>query len=220
MKIEQYRSPLLSSNMYVISNGGEAIVIDPYKAEYVFDHLDEQGVEISNVLLTHEHYDHISGVNWLRDRYNCPVWCSEKCAANIQDPRMNFSRFFEAFCEIQAWASVSEENKKIDSYECRASSVFSGEKELNWQGHSIKMHETPGHSQGSSCYLFDGKYLFCGDALFKDFPTELRFLGSSKDDMNKITFPYLRLLSKDVLVQPGHFEAFYLRDYKFWPQEK
>ena len=58
IEIKRYVSGLLSSNMYVIIEGDHAIVIDPFA-----DTTPSEGSIIDYILLTHEHYDHISGVN-------------------------------------------------------------------------------------------------------------------------------------------------------------
>ena len=66
IEIKRYVSGLLSSNMYVISEAGHAIVIDPFE-----DTTPSEGLTVDCILLTHEHYDHISGVNiWKKAREN------------------------------------------------------------------------------------------------------------------------------------------------------
>jgi glyoxylase-like metal-dependent hydrolase (beta-lactamase superfamily II) len=67
--VRQYRRPSSGCLGYVIYDGGEAAVVDPLRAftdRYV-DDAAELGVEITAVLDTHVHADHISGVRQLAD---------------------------------------------------------------------------------------------------------------------------------------------------------
>lgn len=72
MQIKRYVSELMASNMYVIQEDRHAIVIDPYDNIFVANLL-----HIDKIILTHEHYDHISGVNVWREITSAPVLCSK-----------------------------------------------------------------------------------------------------------------------------------------------
>lgn len=73
---------------------------------------------------------------------------------------------------------------------------------------------TPGHSEGSSCFMLFNKIVFTGDTLLKNYPTILIFPGGNKDDYANISFPFLRSLSKDSIIMPGHGDPFLLKDTK------
>ena len=67
--VRQYRRPSSGCLGYMVYDGGEAAVVDPLRAftdRYV-DDAAELGVEITAVLDTHVHADHISGVRQLAD---------------------------------------------------------------------------------------------------------------------------------------------------------
>ena len=57
--------PAILSNMYLVLEGGQALIIDPHICMPALELLRTNGVENVLVLLSHEHFDHISGVNWL-----------------------------------------------------------------------------------------------------------------------------------------------------------
>lgn len=78
----------------------------------------------------------------------------------------------------------------------------------------------PGHSAGSSGILADNLFLFAGDSLLRDYPVTGCFVGSSGADWQKISLPQLKRLPKNLHVYPGHFEDFYLHDYRFWDEGK
>ena len=52
----------LEVNTYILSNkAGECVVIDPADAKRTRELLREQGLTCTHVLLTHCHFDHITG---------------------------------------------------------------------------------------------------------------------------------------------------------------
>ena len=203
MEIKRYESPLLSSNMYVIVEEGHAIVIDPFQ-----DVNCAACLTIDKIILTHEHYDHISGVNDWKRLTKAPVLCSETCADNIQSSRKNMARLFEVFCELQTWMTLDTIPKSDENYTCRADETFENEMDFEWCGHIFHLFELPGHSLGSIGILLDNQHFFSGDSLIKDQEIELRFPGGCKDKWKQIGAPRLALLPDEIWVHPGHFEDF------------
>ena len=81
--------------MYLLISGREALVIDPCLSAAALQLLGDRRVTHATVIPTHEHYDHISGVNRLRDNLACTLIASAPCAIGISDPRLNASVHFE-----------------------------------------------------------------------------------------------------------------------------
>ena len=84
--------PLLEQNMYIVEEGKHCIVIDPYYDEKTAVLLEGKIVDL--LLVTHEHYDHISGVNKFKELYGCKLLSNSKCDNNLQRPAKNFSKYF------------------------------------------------------------------------------------------------------------------------------
>ena len=205
MKIRKCHSPFLASCMYIISENGRAVLIDPFPRE-----ISEQ---VDFVLLTHEHFDHISGVNYFKERYDCSVLCSEKAFGRLESPRDNMSRYFDVFTDMPQFKGYPKVH--VDEYSCKADGVLQDGEEIIWQGHKIKMIESPGHTAGCASYLLDNETLFSGDNLFKKRETSTRFPTGSQKDYDEITIPKFKELDGEVIVLPGHYEKFYLKDKKF-----
>ena len=144
MTITPYPSDLLVSNMYVIEDGGHAIVVDPSR-----DTAPARGLAIDKILITHEHYDHISGVNAWKEISHAPLLCSARCAERIRDPRKNVARHFDAFCQLQTMLSDYSLPETEPAYACFADEVFEDEISFDWRGHRLRLFEIPGHSPGS-----------------------------------------------------------------------
>lgn len=67
--------PAFSDNyIWMLHDGKHAVVVDPGVAAPVLKALDEKGLELSAVLLTHLHYDHHFGVPKLVERWPVPVF--------------------------------------------------------------------------------------------------------------------------------------------------
>lgn len=200
MIIEQITSPLLDSNMYVITEGGHAILIDPFETTIkTVDCVDY-------ILLTHEHYDHISGVNYWKEKTGATVICHEQCAENISNPKRNLSRYFGTFCEMQTWVEVTGTVENKD-YICYTDIACDDGYYIEWMGHKIEIFHLPGHSSGSSGIVVDSVHFFSGDSLIPGFEVDFFPPTGSKKLFAEITKPFIEMLPEDTIVYPGHFDV-------------
>lgn len=212
MVIETFTYELIDSKMYILMENNRAIVIDPNMSEEA-SHLIELGkFDDLIIILTHEHYDHISGVEKLRSQFDCTVYCSEKCNQNMKSPIKNGSKYFKALF-IDKELDKLAEAEKVKPIVSRGDVMFESQMDFIWEGHRIVLTETPGHSLGSICIQIDDKYLFTGDSLLKDINVITRLPGGSKREYEEITFPYLQRLDKDLYVYPGHGESGYIEEF-------
>lgn len=205
IEIRRYKSGLLSSNMYVIVEGTHAIVIDPFD-----DVRPAAGLTIDYILLTHEHYDHISGVNVWKAKTGAPVLCSKACAENIQNPKKNLANHFKEFCELQTWMILDEIPESDPEYSCTADQMFENAMSFNWQEHTFRLFEIPGHSQGSIGIFLDDKEFFSGDSLMESSEIELRMPGGSRKKWKEIGSKRIEALPNGIRIWPGHFNEFCL----------
>ncbi len=203
IRIDRYVSGLLASNMYVVTEDGHAIVIDPCK-----DTAPARDLFVEKIILTHEHYDHISGVNRWKAETGAPVFCSRACADCIRDPRKNLAAYFEDFCKLQTWMELDELPPADPAYACAANETFEDETTLAWRGHVWRLFELPGHSQGSIGILLDERFFFSGDSLIENHEIGLGMPGGSKRKWREIGAPRLAKLPKGIQVFPGHFQEF------------
>ena len=67
--------PALADNyIWLLAQGGDALVVDPGEAAPVERALAEHGLRLRAILLTHHHDDHIGGARALAARHGCRVY--------------------------------------------------------------------------------------------------------------------------------------------------
>ena len=203
MEIRRRVSDLLASNMYLLVEGKHALVVDPCR-----DVTPAEGLTVEGILLTHEHYDHISGVNVWKQRTGADVICSTECAKNIRNPKANLAAYFEDFCQLQTWVELKTLPSFDPGYTCAADRTFDDRMAFTWRGHDIELMSLPGHSMGSMVILLDSECLFSGDSLIAGYPISLRFPGGSRKAWREIGEKRLNSLPRGLRVYPGHFHDF------------
>lgn len=205
MIVERFDSGLLNSSMYVVSENGHAVVIDPC--------LDVDAADrfiIDFLFITHEHYDHIFGVNKWKEKTGAPLVCSKVCNERIKDSKKNQARHFDTFCEIQSFSPQWDPALFDPNYTCSADIVFDGEKSIDWKGHTIKLIGVPGHSPGSMGIWID-EVFFSGDSLLEGKEIELRFPGGSRKQWEEVGKTIIDSIPEGTTIYPGHFEGFVLK---------
>ena len=197
--------PAIESNMYALVEDSDALVIDPNANRKILTLLQENDVQNITVLLTHEHYDHICGVNTLRERYKTHVFCSKNCAVNIRNPNINMAKFWDVLLMDKSLEIRSLQSQyACPDYVTYADESFTGNSVMYWKNHKIELREAPGHSTGGSLIIMNGNVLFSGDNLVNGKAAICRFPGGSKTDYLKITKPMLDQMDNSMLVFPGH----------------
>lgn len=203
-------SPLLSENMYLLVEDGHCVLIDPDAFQQ--DQSAFEGLEPDFMLVTHEHYDHISGVNAYRERYGIKLYANETCNRNMGNTRKNFAKYEDAYIRFQRGEAQCE--ICVDpEYTCSADVLVKDGDVIFWHGHEIMMKMAPGHSEGSNLLIVDGQIIFSGDCLLPENIPATRFPGGKPVAFEEETLPYLRSLSGEMMVYPGHGDAFVLRSY-------
>jgi len=75
------------SNAYLVVDrpGGSGVLIDSNGVtEPLVERVEREGTEITHIVLTHHHFDHVVGVEQLAERFGAPVVAHELCAAQLE----------------------------------------------------------------------------------------------------------------------------------------
>lgn len=83
ISIIQFSNSYFESNTFIVQSESKKIlaIVDPgeLNATRLLDFLSDKKSKIFNVILTHEHYDHICGLIALCSWYKIKIFLSKKC---------------------------------------------------------------------------------------------------------------------------------------------
>ena len=206
----------VKSNMFVIITRNEAVVFDPNEDEELLTLLQKKNIQKVHILLTHEHYDHTSGVNWLQDHTGADLYCQSDCAKVIATERGNNPALIALVLASEDKQDGGHRYKDFKAsfrpYTIKAGKTFDKEDVFTIGDLSFKVTSTPGHCPGSACYVLNDDMVFTGDTLLQHDPVIIRFAESRKNIYDQITLPYLHSLKKSMIVMPGHGDPFVLSE--------
>lgn len=145
------------------------------------------GRRLNGVLLTHCHFDHITGLYDVWKEYGCKIYIKEACEDFIYDTVKNVSAYFGGFkCE------------KID--ETNIEPIKDGQV-INMGNISILVISTQGHSLCSVCFQV-GEYLFTGDTVLEGTVGRTDLFGGSREKLENSLYKISKM-SYDIAF-PGH----------------
>lgn len=181
---------LVDSNCFVIcipgENGNKGIVIDPgAPVNQIEKVIKEEKMQISYIILTHTHYDHVFYVDALRNLTNAKVVIHEAERGYLSNSHLNVSELFGTD------ASFDEADIFVKDGDV-----------LNINNVNIEIMHTPGHTPGSMCIKIENN-LFSGDTLFKMSVGRTDLSGGDGLQLQE-SLDKLMKLDTDINVFPGH----------------
>lgn len=207
-EIVTIKDDLTQSNCYIIENKGKVVIIDPNHFDQIHTLLQKEKWTPEYVILTHEHCDHMQGLNELRNIYPLTVVTSLVCSEGIQSAKNNMSKMMEVYLYFK---SGEKETFSYKPFVCEpADLTFLNEMEFIWQENHFKMVLVPGHTRGSICIFLNKSLLFSGDYLLPGEEVITRLPGGDTKEYEEIGKPWLKKLSPGLTVYPGHGDVFEL----------
>jgi glyoxylase-like metal-dependent hydrolase (beta-lactamase superfamily II) len=193
----------IDSNCFIIYTNinSDCILVDPgtEDCEDLLFFLEQNNLVPNYIILTHEHFDHIWGINKMLELFDSTLICSEKCLELIADKKKNLSIFYN-----QIGFEILPRNFKIVSNEI-----------ITLGNYVIQFKEILGHSLGSVSFWIDN-LLFTGDVFIKDTKTVTKLPGGSKKQLVKTYEQFKELFyQKEMIVYPGHGEIFPFKEINF-----
>ena len=180
------------TNTYIVTDEatGETLVVDPSLPEEALAQKLE-GKNVKYILITHGHYDHIGGLNFVKEKTGAKVVVHKEEIEMLLDGNKN---------EYHSKYTSPMPPMSIDI-------LVEDGTELMLGNSKIKVLHTPGHTKGGVCYIFeDDRVMISGDTLFRLTAgrTDL-YGGDARTEL--MSLAKIGELDGDYQVYPGHDRA-------------
>ena len=158
--IEVFTVSSFATNMYVVSSGGEALVVDPAcrtacEQDRLLRYLMNAGLTVKAIVATHGHLDHLWGAAWMTDRWHLPVLMDEADIPMAEAMQMQYNMW-----------GLTEQPQPFPLAPLTAERLTEcGAKVLAMP----QLIRTPGHTRGGVClYWQEEEILLSCDTLFRN----------------------------------------------------
>lgn len=190
MRVEEYQVGAIATNCYFVINDEtkEVVITDPGGSEEMLaSQIRKEGLVPVAILLTHGHFDHAAGAEWLRNEFEIKVYAHELEKETLENPQINLSTMMGIRESYPADIFVKEGDV------------------LHLAGFDFEVIYTPGHTKGGVCYYAkEQKVLLSGDTLFCTSIGRTDFPGGSYSQLIRSIKEKLMPLPDDIRVLPGH----------------
>ena len=154
LDVAMFTVGMVQENCFLVrpQGGDRAVLVDPgEEAPRLLQAIEEAGVELEAILLTHTHFDHVGAVAPVARATGAPVYCPQLEVPVLQDV-MAFVPW-PGFGPYESWDPEH---------------TVAGGETLELAGLTLDVVFTPGHSPGHVTYAVRGEQaLFSGDVLFQ-----------------------------------------------------
>lgn len=185
----------LETNCYVLVDGdaGECLVIDPgAEAERIAGQCSGHDADLTHILATHAHADHVGALAALKRRFpDARVCIGREDAALLGDRARNLSAMLGLGGEMPQPDRLLEDGDLVEFGQC-----------------VLRVMETPGHTRGEVSLVAEGEepaVVFCGDLIFRGGVGRTDLPGGDEDALRRSIARVLSLDDETVLM-PGHGE--------------
>lgn len=159
-------------------NTRRTAIVDPaWEVGEILNFSEQNGLKVTDILLTHSHSDHINGINGVLDKHDAQL--------HLLKP------------EIQLWRSFADSEMAVSSQ------LHHGGEQIILGDTVIDILHTPGHTPGSACYHV-GNDLIAGDTLFVFGCGRCDLEGGDPEQMFHTLKKIQSELPSGTVIHPGH----------------
>jgi glyoxylase-like metal-dependent hydrolase (beta-lactamase superfamily II) len=189
VKIRSFTIGPLETNAYLIVDEGnpQALLIDPgLESEDIYDVLHKEGLELSAIVNTHGHFDHVCGNAFFKAKTGAPILIHQEDVAMMR----------QAAQQALTFGFQVPTPPPPDRLLAEGDDVVVGESRM-------RVLHTPGHTPGGICLYGDG-FAFVGDTLFAGSIGRTDLVGGSIEVLLASIRSKLLSLPDETAVYPGH----------------
>jgi hydroxyacylglutathione hydrolase len=182
---------MVAENCYLFRRDGSdrALIVDPgEEADMLLKAIDDLGVTLDGILLTHTHFDHVGAVAPVAKATGAEVWVPAIEKGVLAD--INSFVPWPGFGPFESW---------------EAEHTVSGDEKLELAGFEIDVYFTPGHSPGHVTFSIpDEAAVFSGDVLFQGSVGRTDLPGGDWPTLLDSIRRLIDTLPPETTVYPGH----------------
>ncbi len=183
---------LVQTNCFLIGDqvSRQAVLIDaPDSAPLILERLARAGWQLSAILLTHAHWDHVRALRSLKEAAQAPIYLG---AADLD-------LLAEMPEHVKQWIGEEEQPAPTPDH------LLNGGETLSIAPFSFEVRPTPGHTPGHVSYIWhEGAVVFSGDCLFEGSVGRTDFPYADHKVLMQSIFKQLLSLPEDYTVACGH----------------
>jgi hydroxyacylglutathione hydrolase len=191
MDVRMFSVGPIQENCFLFRRDGSdrALIVDPgEEADRLLGAIDELGVTLDGILLTHTHFDHVGAVAPIARATGAEVWVPELEKQVLAD--IDSYVPWPEFGPFESWDAEH--------------TVTGGEK-LELAGFEIDVLFTPGHSPGHvTFHIPDEAAIFSGDVLFEGSVGRTDLPGGDPRVLMETLGKLAETLPDETTVHPGH----------------
>jgi hydroxyacylglutathione hydrolase len=181
----------LQENCYIVGDEGmgAGALVDPGdEATRIALAVEQTGLEIDRILITHAHIDHVGAVAALVDEYACPVLMHAEAEPMLQQLPTQAMMMGLRFGKVPAVERHIEDEEVLEVGALRLRALY-----------------TPGHAPGHLAFYVEGASLvLSGDALFAGSVGRTDLFGGDMDLLMRSINQRLMTLPDETRVYSGH----------------
>jgi glyoxylase-like metal-dependent hydrolase (beta-lactamase superfamily II) len=191
MDVRMFSVGPIQENCFLFRRDGSehALIVDPgEEADRLLGAIDELGVTLDGILLTHTHFDHVGAVAPIARATGAEVWVPE-----IEKPVLADIDSYVPWPELGPFESWDAEH------------TLTGGERLELAGFEIDVLFTPGHSPGHVTFHIPAEEaIFSGDVLFQGSVGRTDLPGGDSQVLMASLKMLADTLPDETTVHPGH----------------
>jgi glyoxylase-like metal-dependent hydrolase (beta-lactamase superfamily II) len=189
--VQMFTVGLVQENCFLVrpEGGDRAVLVDPgEEAPRLLQAIEDAGVTVDAILLTHTHFDHVGAVAPIARATGAPVYCPRLEVPVLQDVMAYVP--WPGFGPYESW----------DPEE-----TVEGGEQLELAGMTFDVVFTPGHSPGHVVYAVRGEQaLLSGDVLFQSSVGRTDLPGGDTATLMRSIATLLDRFDDETRIYPGH----------------
>ncbi len=181
---------MMDSNCYIIGceETKEGAIVDPgADAIRILQKVDELGLKVVAIILTHGHIDHIGALSDVREATGAPAMIHADDAGQLTDAGKNLSAYVGSRVSTKAADRLLQDNDKIEVGKI-----------------TLEVIHTPGHTRGGISIKCAPDVLITGDTLFAGSIGRSDFPGGNHAQLISSIKTRLLIFPDETRVYPGH----------------